>query len=242
LFRKENLGVKYAISDAITWFFKYEREGIILEDDCVPVSNFFPFCEKLLDYYRNEKKVFAISGCNIKNNLKCDNESYHFSKYFHPWGWATWRRAWNHYDNEISFWPKWKKSRDWTLKMPIKAEQIIFKKIFDKEYFNQRENYDYRFMASILKNGGLIARHNLNLVNNIGWRLGTHNINEKDKHKYELVKKFKIELKHPKKVIQNKFKDSHLFFNLWDDKNLRMPRLLINLPIRLINYLLRKIS
>ena len=33
---------------AIKWFFKNEKEGIILEDDTLPSKSFFIFCEKLL--------------------------------------------------------------------------------------------------------------------------------------------------------------------------------------------------
>ena len=36
LFNDVNKGCKNAVSDAITWFFSHEEEGIILEDDCVP--------------------------------------------------------------------------------------------------------------------------------------------------------------------------------------------------------------
>ena len=49
LFRDENLGCKYAVSGAITWFFQNEEQGIILEDDCLPNQSFFWFCEELLE-------------------------------------------------------------------------------------------------------------------------------------------------------------------------------------------------
>ena len=45
LFRDKNLGCKKAISEAITWFFKNEDQGIILEDDCLPHLDFFSYCE-----------------------------------------------------------------------------------------------------------------------------------------------------------------------------------------------------
>ena len=41
LFRTKNLGCKKSVSEAITWFFEYEEQGIILEDDCLPNLNFF---------------------------------------------------------------------------------------------------------------------------------------------------------------------------------------------------------
>ena len=41
LFREKNLGCKKAVSSAISWFFNYEEQGIILEDDCLPHIDFF---------------------------------------------------------------------------------------------------------------------------------------------------------------------------------------------------------
>src|SRR5690606_26980699 len=41
LFRDANLGCRLAPSNAITWFFEQEQEGIILEDDCLPNPSFF---------------------------------------------------------------------------------------------------------------------------------------------------------------------------------------------------------
>ena len=56
-FRKENLGCKYSMSKAITWFFKNEKAGIILEDDIIPSIDFFKFCEYGLNKYKDTKKA-----------------------------------------------------------------------------------------------------------------------------------------------------------------------------------------
>jgi len=64
LFRDENLGCKYAVSGAITWFFENEEMGIILEDDCLPSQSFFWFCEELLERYRWDMRVGLITGFN----------------------------------------------------------------------------------------------------------------------------------------------------------------------------------
>ena len=53
-FRKKNLGCKYAVSSAINWFFENEKEGIILEEDCIPSEEFFVFCSELLEKYSND--------------------------------------------------------------------------------------------------------------------------------------------------------------------------------------------
>ena len=88
LFRVENLGCKRGPSEGISWFFEHEDEGIILEDDCLPDQSFFSFCEELLERYRNDTRIMAISGNNFQHGRKRTEYSYYFSRYFHGWGWT----------------------------------------------------------------------------------------------------------------------------------------------------------
>ena len=60
-FQENNLGCKMHVSSAITWFFNNVEEGIILEDDCLPVPSFFLFCTKLLDKYKHEESIMHIT-------------------------------------------------------------------------------------------------------------------------------------------------------------------------------------
>ena len=110
LFREENLGCRRGVSGAIDWFFKHESEGIILEDDVVPSVTFFRFCQELLERYRHDERVMSISGNNFQGEHKVTSNSYYFSRYNHLWGWATWKRAWKHYDHEMVHWPKFRDS------------------------------------------------------------------------------------------------------------------------------------
>lgn len=65
LFRKRNIGCKKSVSTAIDWFFQHVEMGIIFEDDCLPDTTFFPYCEKLLNYYRDDERIMSISGSNL---------------------------------------------------------------------------------------------------------------------------------------------------------------------------------
>lgn len=98
LFREKNLGCKQAISSAITWFFEHVEEGIILEDDCLPDLSFFRFCEELLKKYRDNERIMMVSGNCHLNKPPPISESYYFSHFTYIWGWATWKRAWEHMD------------------------------------------------------------------------------------------------------------------------------------------------
>ena len=74
LFRKKNLGCRVGVSSAIDWFFENEKEGIILEDDCLPSQSFFWFCEELLERYRNDTRVMVISGITFSSVSICSND------------------------------------------------------------------------------------------------------------------------------------------------------------------------
>ena len=93
-FSSENMGCKRRITSGLAWIFQVVQEAIILEDDCLPEPTFFTFCQDLLKYYRDDQRVVSISGNNFQDKQLQSRYSYYFSKYFHCWGWASWRRVW----------------------------------------------------------------------------------------------------------------------------------------------------
>lgn len=107
-FLEENLGCRAAVGRGLDWFFENEPEGVILEDDVLPEPGFFDFCDELLEKYRNDDAVAAISGSNFIASDYKPQASYFFSRYTHVWGWATWRRAWLAHDQAMSAWPAWR--------------------------------------------------------------------------------------------------------------------------------------
>ena len=110
LFREKNVGCREAVSEAINWFFGQEEQGIILEDDCLPDVTFFPFCEQLLEKYKDDERVISIGGTNLGYRFP-DESSYGFSRFMNMWGWATWRRSAILVDYEMKRWKKmaWKR-------------------------------------------------------------------------------------------------------------------------------------
>lgn len=81
----------------ITWFFEQVEEGIILEDDVLPNEDFFEYCDTLLEKYRDNDKIWSITGRNSFYKPVNFNYSYYFSRFTAIWGWASWRRTWNKY-------------------------------------------------------------------------------------------------------------------------------------------------
>ena len=224
LFREKNLGCGIGVSEAITWFFKHENEGIILEDDDLPHQDFFLFCETMLSRYRNNHDILTISGNNFQNGKIRGDGSYYFSKYFHSWGWATWRRSWETYSRDILFWPQWKKSIAWKKKFPDNIERTYWKKIFDMIYETNFDSMAYPFNACIMYRNGLNIIPNVNLVSNIGFGdNATHTT--KENIFLSNIKTQKLDkIIHPKFIEINKEADNYVFEWVFGGKNLRFFR------------------
>lgn len=233
-----NIGPKKKISTGLDWVFQKVDQAIILEDDCLPCFDFFVFCENLLTYYADDHKVWVISGNNFQDGIKRGEYSYFFSKYPHGWGWATWRRAWKHYNGNIPFWDKWKLTDDWKRHTPDKIERSYWEKIFDRVYSGEDTYaYDYAWVANVWFHKGLTVIPNVNLVTNIG-----HNENA-SMTKSKNVKIANVEteklgtLKHPKIIKRNVEADTYDFNHSFEGLNLRFPRnLLIKIKIFLVFF------
>lgn len=170
LFRDKNLGCGKAVSSAISWFFENEEDGIILEDDCLPHSSFFNFCEELLDYYKDNKKIWHISGDQFVPNFD-NGASYYFAKNMHCWGWASWRDRWIQYEFDLNDYGennvnKFSENRN---------VQKYWIEIVNSLKKDEIDTWDYQWMFCIVKNDGLCVNPSKNLVSNIGFREdGTH--------------------------------------------------------------------
>ena len=172
LFRDENLGCKVAVASSINWFFDYEEDGIILEDDVVPNQDFFTFCEFSLNKYKDDERVMMITGSNhlSNNNL---TTTYFFSQLFNIWGWATWKRAWTLYDLEMKKWNDKQVKSD--IKYLTNNDNIWmnYKYTFDSLSTYSMNTWDIQWHFTCLINNGLCVTPKVNLITNIGV-IGTH--------------------------------------------------------------------
>jgi len=182
-------------SSAINWFFDNVEEGIILEDDCVPDTSFFYFCSLLLEKYRNDSRVMMICGTSYLFNRVKKRDTYFFSKFYSVWGWATWKRAWRHYDFEFNDWKNLYK------KNLLLGNFLIenFNKVDEKKL----DTWDFPWFYTCLFKDGLAATPINNLVTNIGVSGAHAKGNASPSHFMEVRSINLNEIKHPEKVALN---------------------------------------
>lgn len=162
-----NLGCKRRVSSGLDWVFQTVEEAIILEDDCVPHPSFFTYCTELLERYRYDARVMHIGGANFQFGRHYGAAAYYFSRYAHVWGWATWRRAWQHYDVNVSRWPS---MRSAMLKLfDEDREKRFWRSIGDAVYAGKIDTWDYQWALACMEQGGFATVPNINLITNIGF-------------------------------------------------------------------------
>jgi hypothetical protein len=206
-FNDENLGCKRAVCSAMDWFFSNVEEGIILEDDCVPDQSFFPFCQELLEKYREDERIMIISGDNLQFGRRRSQHSYYFSRCFNMWGWATWKRTWDLYDVKMELWPKIKEGgwlKDILQDGPAeKYWERIFDDIYNDTYTNKIDTWDYQWVFSCWINGGLSIAPNQNLISNIGFNCYATHTTEDCTFSKMVVGKIEFPLNHPEYIIRD---------------------------------------
>jgi hypothetical protein len=210
LFADENQGCREGPIAAITWFLSRNESGIILEDDCIPHPAFFPFCAELLQRYRNDERVMTIGGANFQGGQKRSPYSYFFSQLIHIWGWATWARAWKHFDANMTTWsetrslglmhqlfPGERARRHWDGKMRGMAA-------------GRRDAWDYAWMYACYSQRGLCILPESNLITNIGGESGsTHQSVAGDAFINVPHEALDFPLRHPPYMVVNRAAELH---------------------------------
>jgi hypothetical protein len=216
LFRPRNLGCKHAVSQAITWFFEHVEDGIVMEDDCVSHPSFFPFARELLERYRNDERVMAISGNNFLHGARGPQYSYYFSRYLHIWGWATWRRAWRLYDHGMRQWPELRNS-GWLMGLlGDRAAASYWTRIFDDTHGERNMSWGYRWMYSAWRQRGLSINPCVNLVSNIGFGdAATHTVQHESPLASLPVQPMEFPLRHPPDVMRDEKADRYTERNVY---------------------------
>lgn len=209
-YHEKNIGCDPSTYLSHKWAFSIVDQCIILEDDVVASESFFKFCVEMLNRYKDDERICRISGMNQVNGFKCP-DSYFFSDTGSVWGWATWKRVADSWDEDYCF-------LDDKYLMDIVKINRRFDRSYDKyletckkHAKSGKQHWETIQTFSRYLNSQLIIIPSRNLVKNVGLGEGsTHsNIELKciPKHIrkafYQDYEEMVFPLKHPKYVINN---------------------------------------
>ena len=94
--REENWGLARNIIDGVTTQVARYGRVIVLEDDLVVAPYFLQFMNEALETYKDEPRVGHIQACDFTGDPSLPDTF--LIKWTGSWGWATWERAWRHFN------------------------------------------------------------------------------------------------------------------------------------------------
>jgi hypothetical protein len=168
LYQEKNYGCDPSEYLSQKWAFSHVDRCVVLEDDDVPAISFFSFCKEMLEHYEHDERITMISGFNVEEQTTDTEGDYFFTTNFSIWGWASWRRVINQWDEHYTW-----------LDNPVavrQLEELIRERHYRDDFLpmcrKHREQgkafYETIFWAHLLLSGGLAIVPCRNMINNLG--------------------------------------------------------------------------
>ncbi len=175
LFRDTNVGLERAVPGAVSWVLEEFESLIVIEDDVGVGPQFIEFATNALHEFAHREDVFHVSGYNVvpRSVISMPDEAARLSRVPESFAWATWRRAWQHYDPTLSW------GTDCTVTelsevLGSRLAALRWKQNFSLARHGRISSWAYRWAASIWEHDGYCLSPNRNLITYRGYSGGTH--------------------------------------------------------------------
>lgn len=143
-----NRGCKNSSELGIYTLLKYSDRMIMIEDDTLPLPEFFGWCDAMLEEYKDNKSIWQVSGNNMHSIPF--KQRYGLSKFACCWGWGTWADRWQ----------KKKSIFKVDKVLPFYLQHGLEKRL-------RIDTWDYEWFYTILANKGYCITPKYNMVDNI---------------------------------------------------------------------------
>lgn len=176
-FRPANLGLRAAVTDAVTAAISEFGQAIIMEEDTMPGPNWIPYATEMLDRHRNAAEIEHISGYNLAPEhvqIGCGHGS-RLSRYPESIAWATWDRAWNQFDGSLD-WAMNASTADLAAIVGSRSGALRWKQNFADAEAERISTWAYRWIASMWSRDSFVLSPNQNLVTYGGYDEGTNSV------------------------------------------------------------------
>ena len=163
--REKNAGLANSIIAGVSRLVQEYGQVIVFEDDLITSPHTISYFNKALDRYREVEQVMHIGSYMFPIQTENLPETFFF-RAATSWGWATWERAWKHFEPNIDIlieqFDEEKKHA-----FSIDSSMNYWKQI--QEFKSGKNNsWAIRWYASIFMKNGLTLNPSHSLVRNIG--------------------------------------------------------------------------
>jgi hypothetical protein len=219
-YSEENLGCGRRIASGLDWAFRTVEEAAIVEDDCQPEPDFYRFCQEMLERYRDEPRVMQVCGSNFLFGRARPRASYYFSRYPLCWGWASWRRAWSHFDFDMKTWRVGSNQQQYLDQFDNPKERAFWKESWSQMCAGRGDNWDYQWSFACLAARGLSIVPAANLIRNVGFGVDATHTRSRLMALTPPIGRLSFPLKHPTEIKSDEAADQLAAQTLFQKRHL----------------------
>ncbi len=164
--RTENWGLARSIIDGVTTQTARFGKVIVLEDDLITAPHFLQFMNDALEVYADEPRVGHIQACDFTQDPALPDTF--LINWTGSWGWATWARAWEHFNPDGSALLKELEARRLTRRFDFNGN-YGFTRMLRRQIKGKNNSWAIRWNASLFLKDILSLNVGRSLVRNIGF-------------------------------------------------------------------------
>jgi hypothetical protein len=165
--RKTNLGLARSIIDGVTQLCDEYGRVIVLEDDLVTSPHFLSYMNDALALYENEDRVMQIAGYMFPVELDLKEDAL-FLPFTSSWGWATWERAWRHFDAEGTGHQRLVDDQNLRRAFDLNGN-YGYSRMLESQLRGETDSWAIRWYLSVFLMNGLTLYPKKTLVGNLGF-------------------------------------------------------------------------
>jgi glycosyltransferase involved in cell wall biosynthesis len=170
---KNNKGLAKSIIQGVSQTIDQYGSVIVLEDDLETAPGFLTFMNEALRFYEDKDRIMQISGYMFDVSLDIESDGV-FLPFTSSWGWATWKRAWDCFDEMASGYHAIEGSESLTSKFNLDGA-FNYSQMMENTLNSKIDSWAIRWYLSVFLNNGLSLYPVQTLVKNIGFDgSGTH--------------------------------------------------------------------
>ncbi len=92
--KNDNIGLSQSVINGVSEIVKKHGKIVVLEDDIVTSKHFLQYMNDGLEMYKNEEKVYGVSGYSFPSSKKINKKTF-FLPIMSSWGYGTWIDKWS---------------------------------------------------------------------------------------------------------------------------------------------------
>ena len=165
VYRNINLGLAASVIDGVTHVLASHGRAIVVEDDLLLAPHFLQYMNDALECYANDTAVASIHGYCYPTGQ--DLPSTFFIKGADCWGWATWSRAWAHFERDGQLLLEELRSRGLTYGFDFEGSHP-YTAMLEGQIAGRNDSWAVRWYASCFLKDMLTLYPGRSLVENIG--------------------------------------------------------------------------